>query len=295
MADETQAIVAAAKPADRRDEITAGVRGVVLSSLDQMWRFAKLVAASGLAPKGLERPEAIVIALQLGAEIGLSPMAALQSVAVINGRPSVYGDAALAVARASGLFDEAAFEETVEVTASGEIHATCTVRRLPNGKPIVRTWTLGQAKRAGLLAKAGPWQQYPERMCQMRARSTALRDGFADLLRGFPIREEHGADVREALEREALPTVHVEQLPAAASPLVAAIADAQNGKPAAARKRGRPRKEEPAAPAPPVRDETLVRWADESAAEEAAPEPPATREPGEDDEPFDFGEPGEEG
>ena len=89
MTDEQQgqAIV----PAEERQDIEVGERGVIVRTLGQMWRFAKMVAASGLAPKGLERPEAIVIALQLGAEIGLSPMAALQSVAVINGRPSVYG------------------------------------------------------------------------------------------------------------------------------------------------------------------------------------------------------------
>ena len=38
--------------------------------------------------------------------------------------------------------------------------------------------------------KQGPWTQYPKRMRQMRARAFALRDVFADILKGMPIAEE---------------------------------------------------------------------------------------------------------
>ncbi len=46
------------------------------------------------------------------------------------------------------------------------------------------------AKKAGLWGKAGPWSQYPKRMLQMRARSFALRDKFADALSGLIMAEE---------------------------------------------------------------------------------------------------------
>ena len=46
------------------------------------------------------------------------------------------------------------------------------------------------AKRAGLYGKQGPWQQYPKRMLQMRARAWALRDVFPDVLRGVHVAEE---------------------------------------------------------------------------------------------------------
>lgn len=170
--------------------ITVGSRGLQLTTLDEMWRFAQAVAVSGLAPKGLERPETIFIALEMGAEVGLPPMAALQNIAVINGRPSLWGDAMLAVCRSSGVFDEGAFDEQVVEKPNGAIEATCTVRRLPNGKPVVRSFTLAEAKAAGLAGKQGPWSQYPRRMLQLRARSWALRDGFADVLRGFRAAEE---------------------------------------------------------------------------------------------------------
>jgi len=131
----------------------------------------------------------VLVAIQMGAEVGLTPMAALQNIAVINGRPSVWGDAMLAICRSSGVFDEAAFEETIE-ERDGKIIASCTVRRLPNGKPVTRTFSMDDAKQAGLAGKPGPWQQYPKRMLQMRARSWALRDTFPDILRGLHCAEE---------------------------------------------------------------------------------------------------------
>jgi hypothetical protein len=157
--------------------------------LEDYWRFSQYVAESGLAPKGMEKPASILVALQMGAELGLTPMASLQNIAVINGRPAVWGDSMLAVCRASGVFDEDVFEETI-VNEGDKTVARCTVRRLPNGKPVVREFSMGDAKLAGLQGKAGPWTQYPKRMLQMRARSWALRDTFTDALKGVISREE---------------------------------------------------------------------------------------------------------
>lgn len=172
-------------------ELTShGNRGLVLSSMEEMWRFATCLAKSGLAPKGVDKPEAILIALQMGAELGLSPMASVQNVAVINGRPSLWGDALLAVCQASNSFDHETFSEAITEDVKNGLTAICTVRRLPAGKPITRTFSMDDAKKASLAGKTGPWSQYPRRMLQMRARSWALRDAFADLLRGFVAAEE---------------------------------------------------------------------------------------------------------
>lgn len=173
----------------QRTPVLAGPRGLELRTLEDYFRFAQYVIASGLAPKGIDTPAAALIVLQMGAEIGLTPMASLQNIASINGRPSVWGDAMLAVCRASGVFDEEAFDETISGDGQ-KLTATCTVRRLPRGKPIMRTFSMDDAKQASLQGKAGPWTQYPRRMLQMRARSWALRDGFADVLRGFRCAEE---------------------------------------------------------------------------------------------------------
>ena len=66
--------------------IDFGNQGVKLASLEDAFRFANAVAISGFAPRGMEKPEAILVAIQLGAELGLTPMSSLQNIAVINGR-----------------------------------------------------------------------------------------------------------------------------------------------------------------------------------------------------------------
>ena len=89
----------------QKNQISVSNKGLQLSTLDDMWRFAQCVVKSGFAPKGMEKPESVLIAVEMGYEVGLSPMAALQNTAVVNGRPTIYGDAALALVRGSGLLE----------------------------------------------------------------------------------------------------------------------------------------------------------------------------------------------
>lgn len=146
-------------------------------------RFSAILSKSDFVPKDYQgKPGNILAALQMGMELGLAPMQALQNISVINGRPSVWGDAALAIVMNSPQFE--AMDETDDGTT-----ATCVMKR--RGRPaITRKFSMDDAKKAGLLSKSGPWQSYPARMRQMRARSWALRDAFPDVLRGLITREE---------------------------------------------------------------------------------------------------------
>jgi hypothetical protein len=181
-------------------EISLDQHGVQLRSFDEMARFCKAIINSGLAPKGFNSPEAVMVAVQHGLELGLAPMQALQSIAVVNGKPVIYGDTALALATAHPAFLD--IEETVE----GNV-ATCAVKRRDRSA-VVRTFSEADAKKAGLWGKAGPWQQYPNRMLQMRARSWALRDAFPDALRGLGIREEVADyQIKQARGREVASSV----------------------------------------------------------------------------------------
>ena len=170
--------------------IPVGGKGLQLRTLEDMYRFAQYVASSGLAPKGMERPEAILVALEYGAEIGLRPVQALQNVAVINGRPSIWGDAMLSLCMTSPAWDASKFQEYWEgIPGADDYRAVCQVAR-KGCPPVVREFSIFKAKRAGLWGKTGPWQTYPERMLQMRARAWALRDAFADVLKGCLAAEE---------------------------------------------------------------------------------------------------------
>ena len=151
--------------------------------LDEAMRFADMLAGSSIVPKDyIGKPGNVLVALQWGMELGLQPMQAMQSIAVINGRPSLWGDAMLALVKAHPAF------EWIKEECDGNV-ATCTIKR--RGEPeVMQSFSLEEAKRAGLTGKQGPWTQYPKRMLQMRARGFALRDAFPDALRGVVSAEE---------------------------------------------------------------------------------------------------------
>jgi len=162
--------------------------GLALASFDDAFRFAKMVAGSEFAPKDFKgKPESCMLAIQHGSEVGLSPMQSLQSIAVINGRPTIWGDAALALVQASAVCEFV--YETVDGDGDQMI-ATCQAKRRGYTKPTTVTFSVADAKKAGLWGKSGPWQSYPKRMLQLRARGFALRDAFPDVLRGLITAEE---------------------------------------------------------------------------------------------------------
>jgi hypothetical protein len=167
---------------------TVQPRGLALDTFEDAFRFSKLVATSDFAPKDFRgKPESCLLAIQHGAELGLSPMQSLQSIAVVNGRPSVYGDTALAVCKGSPVCEWV--RETIE--GEGEhMVAVCQAKRRGDAQPVESRFGVADAKKAGLWGKSGPWTQYPRRMLQMRARGFALRDAFPDVLRGLVTAEE---------------------------------------------------------------------------------------------------------
>lgn len=163
------------------------VKAIVPQDFDGAWRIATAVVKAGMAPKGLDTAEKAMVAIMHGMEVGLTPMAALQSIAVVNGRPTIWGDGALGLVQGSGLMES--HKEWFE--GSGDTRkAFCTVKR--KGDPEVKSgeFSVADAKKAGLWGKTGPWTQYSDRMLKMRARGFALRDGFSDVLRGLGIAEE---------------------------------------------------------------------------------------------------------
>lgn len=170
-------------------------------NLDEAMQFAKIMADSDLVPKDFKgKPGNILVAIQKGLEIGLSPMSALESIAVINGRASLWGDGMLALVQASPAYEW--HDESQSTPQKG----VCIIKR--KGHPEHRSeFSLEDAKRAGLLGKPGPWTQYTARMLTLRARAFALRDKFADVLKGLPMAEE-AMDLpsREPITAEVTPT-----------------------------------------------------------------------------------------
>lgn len=158
--------------------------------------IAQTLAKSTIIPKAyIGKPQDIFVAMAMGYQLGLPVEQALQDIAVINGKPCLYGDGMMAVC-ISHPECESIIEEPL-VDANGLVYGyECTVKRKGHS-PHTKRFTLEDAHRAGLNNRGNVWGSYSERMLQMRARSYALRDKFADALRGIKMAETEAENVVE--------------------------------------------------------------------------------------------------
>lgn len=196
--------------------------GLVPTSIDEAWRLAQCLAAAGeMVPEDYRGyPNKVMAAIIKGLEVGMYPMQALAYIAVIRGRPCLWGDAINALVQRAGHHLDYRLDGTGEART-----ATATLTRA-DGRQITRSFSVEDAKTAGLWGKrssAGkptPWIEYPDRMLAMRARAWAARDGAADALMGLAIREERESSRAEPDPMEVLgppieikpeaPVIHVE-------------------------------------------------------------------------------------
>jgi hypothetical protein len=117
VAERKQAEPALSPPSTLPSESVQALQGVFnFSSFSEARQAAEFVANSGLVPPGYKgKPADVLIAWQMGAEVGLKPMQALQNIAVINSRASLWGDAFLAVCMsAQGFIDCVEWTERTE-------------------------------------------------------------------------------------------------------------------------------------------------------------------------------------
>ena len=161
------------------------------TSLGEAMEMAQLISGSDLCPKAYRgRPQDCIVAYEYGSALGLSWMQSLRSVSVINGQAALWGDAVPALIYASGECER--FHEFFEGEKGSDTYtAVCIMKRRGMPDEVRRTFSVADAKKAGLWTKSNtPWQTYPDRMLQMRARGFGARDTFADKLSGLILAEE---------------------------------------------------------------------------------------------------------
>ena len=183
----------------------SAVRPVIPSDFDQASRFAQIIVQAGLFQAESQEKalaQATMAVLQ-GLELGIPPMQAVQQIAIIGGRCTIWGDLVPALIWRAGH----KIREWVEGEGDARV-AWCEITRGDNGEIIKRKFSVDDAKRAGLWDTRpklkrkdnsntwceedndSPWYRYDERMLQMRARGFCARDGVPDALHGLYIREE---------------------------------------------------------------------------------------------------------
>ncbi len=160
-------------------------------SYKDVMELATIMCKSNIVPKDMiGRPESCAVAIMYGLELGLSPTQGIQNVMIVNGRPSLWGDAVKALVVGSGKCE--IFDEDPPHVALEEQRGRCRLVRKKEfgGGEVTIEFSIEDAKRAKLWTKPGPWQDYPGRMLMFRARGWACRDLFPDVLKGMQMREE---------------------------------------------------------------------------------------------------------
>lgn len=157
-------------------------------SYNELGWIAERLSKTGMIPAQYKnKPDDCFAAIMMGAELGVSAMQALQGIAVINGRPAVWGDLMMAVCRAHDSCESIC--EGNESDEKGILLWWCTAKRKGNPEQT-RKFSRDDAAKANLWGKACPCTQYPSRMLQMRARAFCLRDVFSDALKGIASADE---------------------------------------------------------------------------------------------------------
>ena len=176
------------------------------SDLAEEMRYAQAVAvqpergtgaAQSLLPAAYRgNPANVLIAVGLGKAIGIAPAQALYDIYVVNGRPSPSANLMAALVRRAG--------HKIRIKGDAKSCTATLVRKDDPDEPFEATWTLDQARAAGLAGK-DTWKQYPAAMLRSRAISEVVRMGASECVLGMDYSAEEMRDV--------------ESTPAAAAPV----------------------------------------------------------------------------
>ena len=168
-----------------RSPMDVGEWGLILT-------VAQSVADSHLFPQA-GTPSAAASILLAARDLGISYLAALQGLQMIQGKLTISPALAWGIVTASGELDD----YTIDDLADGAGNAVgCRVwMKRRNGKDYAVVWTVEDAKRAGLVKPGGAWVSYPANLCRWRAVGFVIDVLFPDLLLGLKRADEFGATV----------------------------------------------------------------------------------------------------
>ena len=206
---------AAAKPTTTPAPAPTPGFSYITAGLQERADYIARLAPSTILPTAYRGNAAnAFVAAETGAALGLEPLQALASIAVINGRATLSSDLMAAVIRRAG--------HTLRIVENSPESVTATLIRADDKKfEFTVTWDKDKAVKAGLWGQKGPWSQYPTQMLRARAITEVARQGASEALMGMIYSpEDFGAtitDTGEVLEAEI-----VDDAPAPTKPAQAA-------------------------------------------------------------------------
>lgn len=172
------------------------VKPIIPHDIDSAWRLATVFAESGMLPRSYYTDDGDSVAkaftaMQIGAEVGLSPITSILSIATVHGTTTLWGDTQKALVINSGEAeyvregydgDDCFKRDVSDKTPNPEFAAWCEVSR--DGEVTRVTYSVRDAIDAGLWGK-DVWAKHPKRMLRYKARAFCLRDVFPDVLKGL--------------------------------------------------------------------------------------------------------------
>lgn len=171
--------------------MTDNLPAVPPSRLTERMNYARALAHASLLPRAYRNePANVLLAMEYGDALGLSAIAAIQGIHVIDGKPSASSALIGALVRRAG------HRLRVEMSQDGTAATATIIRADDPDFPFTCTWTMDRARAAGLLSKAGgTWSTYPQAMLKARAITEVARDACPEVLSGVAYTaEELGAD-----------------------------------------------------------------------------------------------------
>lgn len=196
---------AAAQPEKKQEKNVRGgakISPIIPRDLAEMAKLVQAICASGMVPASYEVKNGsgidvnatrarLMIGMMKAMECGFAPITGVNTIMVVNNRPCIWGDGAVALAQKQGAVE---WMKSRYEGEEGKDNYTSVVeiKRKGQDEPYVGRFSIGDAKKARLWGnpKRQPWMMYPYRMLFNRARAFALRDGFSDCLSGLSIAEE---------------------------------------------------------------------------------------------------------
>jgi hypothetical protein len=160
-----------------------------------LMELATIVYRGG-PPAGFAKPEQVAIAIAYGAEVGLKPMQSVASIKVVGGKPSIYGEAGLALLRSSADLQSINMGiDSTDDNPESRFGWIETIRKSEKGTIRQTIYKIADAIQAGLwggkhMGGKGPWVTNPERMLKWRAIGFHLRDWWPEVMCGLVLTEE---------------------------------------------------------------------------------------------------------
>lgn len=186
------------------------------TALAEQMEYAQVISSGAMLPVAYRgKPADILIATGLGQAIGIAPAQSLYEIYVVNGRPSPSANLMSALVRRAG------HKLRIEGDAT---RCTATLVRADDPDfPFMATWTIDQARAAGLAGK-DTWKQYPAAMLRARAIAEVVRMGASEAVLGMEYAKEEMQDVEDVAPAPSVKAPGLASLRAAVQPNTAEAA-----------------------------------------------------------------------